>query len=114
MSGALAYGLDRDEENVLVLDLGGGTLDVSLIEAGDGMIVVRATAGDPRMPAVIDLVKELTDKEPYRGADPDEIDANGIVPVSAQDLGTGERRSVTVSSRCASRPTAEALLPAQT
>ncbi|QYC45718.1 Chaperone protein DnaK [Nonomuraea coxensis DSM 45129] len=48
-AAALAHGLDRDEETVLVLDLGGGTLDVSLLDVGDGVIEVRATAGDPRL-----------------------------------------------------------------
>ncbi|HEY8980694.1 MAG TPA: molecular chaperone DnaK [Streptomyces sp.] len=46
-AAALAYGLDRgDEQTVLVFDLGGGTFDVSLLEIGEGVIEVKATNGD--------------------------------------------------------------------
>lgn len=46
-SAALAYGLDHGEaQKVLVFDLGGGTFDVSVIEIGDDVIEVLATAGD--------------------------------------------------------------------
>ena len=46
-SAALAYGLDNGTpQKVMVYDLGGGTFDVSIIEIGDGVIEVLATAGD--------------------------------------------------------------------
>lgn len=46
-SAALSYGLDHGEaQKVMVYDLGGGTFDVSIIEIGDGVIEVLATAGD--------------------------------------------------------------------
>ncbi|MCC3764622.1 molecular chaperone DnaK [Glycomyces sp. TRM65418] len=47
-SAALAYGLDKGEEEqtILVFDLGGGTFDVSLLEIADGVIQVKATSGD--------------------------------------------------------------------
>jgi molecular chaperone DnaK len=47
-SAALAYGLDKDdqEQTILVFDLGGGTFDVSLLEIGDGVVEVKATNGD--------------------------------------------------------------------
>ncbi|MBD9734015.1 molecular chaperone DnaK [Streptomyces sp. H28] len=45
-AAALAYGLDKENETVLVFDLGGGTFDVSLLEMGDGVIEVKATNGD--------------------------------------------------------------------
>ena len=46
-SAALAYGLDHGEaQKILVYDLGGGTFDVSIIEIGDNLIEVLATAGD--------------------------------------------------------------------
>ncbi|AJE43285.1 molecular chaperone DnaK [Streptomyces nodosus] len=49
-AAALAYGLDRGEEQtVLVFDLGGGTFDVSLLDIGDGVIEVKATNGDTRL-----------------------------------------------------------------
>ena len=46
-SAALAYGLDHgNQQKILVFDLGGGTFDVSVIEIGDNLIEVLATAGD--------------------------------------------------------------------
>ncbi|MEV8631617.1 molecular chaperone DnaK [Streptosporangium sp. NPDC051023] len=49
-AAALAYGLDRKEnETVLVFDLGGGTFDVSILSIGDGVVEVRATAGDTHL-----------------------------------------------------------------
>ncbi|SFK39399.1 molecular chaperone DnaK [Geodermatophilus ruber] len=47
-AAALAYGLDKGEteQTILVFDLGGGTFDVSLLEIGEGVIEVKATAGD--------------------------------------------------------------------
>jgi molecular chaperone DnaK len=49
-AAALAYGLDkRTNETVLVFDLGGGTFDVSLLDVGDGVVEVRATAGDTHL-----------------------------------------------------------------
>ena len=46
-SAALAYGLDNGQaQKILVYDLGGGTFDVSVIEIGDSVIEVLATAGD--------------------------------------------------------------------
>jgi molecular chaperone DnaK len=50
-AAALAYGLEKGdkEQTILVFDLGGGTFDVSLLEIGDGVVEVRATAGDNRL-----------------------------------------------------------------
>ncbi len=49
-AAALAYGLDKkNNETVLVFDLGGGTFDVSLLDVGDGVVEVRATAGDTHL-----------------------------------------------------------------
>jgi molecular chaperone DnaK len=49
-AAALAYGLDkRGHETVLVFDLGGGTFDVSILDVGDGVVEVRATAGDTHL-----------------------------------------------------------------
>ncbi|MEJ7715702.1 MAG: molecular chaperone DnaK [Thermoleophilaceae bacterium] len=47
-AAALAYGLDKEQtdQTILVFDLGGGTFDVSVLEIGDGVFEVKATAGD--------------------------------------------------------------------
>ncbi|MFG3552442.1 molecular chaperone DnaK [Streptomyces sp. NPDC047725] len=49
-SAALAYGLDKEnDQTVLVFDLGGGTFDVSLLEIGEGLVEVKATNGDTHL-----------------------------------------------------------------
>ncbi len=49
-AAALSYGLDNEsEQKIMVYDLGGGTFDVSIIEIGDGVIEVLATAGDNKL-----------------------------------------------------------------
>ncbi|EKX65238.1 molecular chaperone DnaK [Streptomyces ipomoeae] len=49
-SAALAYGLDKEsDQTVLVFDLGGGTFDVSLLEIGEGVVEVKATNGDTHL-----------------------------------------------------------------
>jgi molecular chaperone DnaK len=65
-AAALAYGLDKDAEEitVLVFDLGGGTFDVSVLEIGDGVFEVKSTSGDSELggddwdQAVIDWLVE--------------------------------------------------------
>src|SRR3982074_1353918 len=49
-AASLAYGLDKEsDQTILVFDLGGGTFDVSILEIGDGVFEVKATAGDNRL-----------------------------------------------------------------
>ncbi|MET3574721.1 molecular chaperone DnaK [Bhargavaea ullalensis] len=70
-AAALAYGLEKTDEDqtILVYDLGGGTFDVSILELGDGVFEVRATAGDNRLGgddfdnAVIDYLVQEFKKE---------------------------------------------------
>ena len=70
-AAALAYGLDKTEEDqtILVFDLGGGTFDVSIMELGDGVFEVKATAGDNRLggddfdQVIIDYLVEEFKKE---------------------------------------------------
>ncbi len=71
-AAALAYGLDKSdkEHKVLVFDLGGGTLDVTIMEFGDGVFEVKSTSGDTELGGtdmdqyILDyLVKEFKIKE---------------------------------------------------
>ncbi len=49
-AAALAYGMDKKEnETIMVFDLGGGTFDVSILEVGDGLCEVKSTAGDTHL-----------------------------------------------------------------
>ncbi|HEY5579255.1 MAG TPA: molecular chaperone DnaK [Acidimicrobiia bacterium] len=49
-AASLAYGLDKEhDQTILVFDLGGGTFDVSLLEIGEGVFEVKATAGNTRL-----------------------------------------------------------------
>ena len=60
-AAALAYGLDNDsEQKIMVYDLGGGTFDVSIIEIGEGVIEVLATNGDNKLGGD-DFDKKITD-----------------------------------------------------
>jgi molecular chaperone DnaK len=69
-AAALAYGLDKEEnETILVFDLGGGTFDVSVLEVGDGVIEVKSTNGDTHLggddwdQAIVNWVAEEFKKE---------------------------------------------------
>ena len=71
-AAALAYGLDKEgaDQTILVFDLGGGTFDVSVLEIGDGVFEVKATAGDNHLggdnfdKAIVDwLVAEFKKEE---------------------------------------------------
>ncbi|MBD1911658.1 MULTISPECIES: molecular chaperone DnaK [unclassified Leptolyngbya] len=60
-AASLAYGLDRaDNQTILVFDLGGGTFDVSILEVGDGVFEVKATAGDTQLGGT-DFDKKIVD-----------------------------------------------------
>ncbi|WP_409289367.1 molecular chaperone DnaK [Peribacillus sp. SCS-37] len=70
-AAALAYGLDKmdEDQTILVFDLGGGTFDVSILELGDGVFEVKATAGDNKLggddfdQVIIDYLVEQFRKE---------------------------------------------------
>ena len=61
-AASLAYGLDKKgkEQKILVFDLGGGTLDVTIMEFGDGVFEVKSTSGDTQLGGT-DMDKTLTD-----------------------------------------------------
>ena len=62
-AAALAYGLDKEsEQKIMVYDLGGGTFDVSVLEIGDGVIEVLATAGDQMVYQTEKTLSEMGDK----------------------------------------------------
>jgi len=70
-AAALAYGLDKQDsmQTVLVYDLGGGTFDVSILELGDGVFEVKATAGNNKLGGddfddrIVEYLKDLFKKE---------------------------------------------------
>ena len=80
-AAALAYGLDKGEkeQTILVFDLGGGTFDVSLLEIGDGVFEVKATAGDNHLGGddwdqrvvdwLVDTVQDRARRRPVQGQD---------------------------------------------
>ena len=85
-AASLAYGLDKEnDQTILIFDLGGGTFDVSVLEIGDGVFEVKATAGDNHLggdnfdKALVDwLVSEFKKSQ-------------GIVPVVAAEVGVAVR-----------------------
>ena len=72
-AAALSYGLDKKttEEKILVFDLGGGTLDVTIMELGDGVFEVKSTSGDTQL----------------GGTDMDEVLMNYIIKEFKKDTG---------------------------
>ena len=116
-AACLAYGvnIEKNDNKIMVYDLGGGTFDVSILDVGDGVFEVLSTAGDNRlggddwdnrivewlaaefkksdgMPMVQALVKELMGKEPTKGINPDECVAMGAAIQGA--ILSGEQQGI--------------------
>jgi len=74
-AASLAYGLDKNDQNmkILVFDLGGGTLDVTIMEFGDGVFEVKSTSGDTQLggrdmdKAIVDFI--IADFKAKEGVD---------------------------------------------
>lgn len=98
-AAALAYGLaDKEEkEPFLVFDLGGGTFDVSIVEMFEGVVEVRASAGDSRLGGddfdriVADLARKALDPVPLAAADPVLLDARLLAAAEATRRVLSER-----------------------
>ena len=85
-AAALAYGIDKDEtQTVLVFDLGGGTFDVSIMDIEDGVFEVRATNGDTHLggddfdQAVMDWIVEEFKKENGIDLSADKMSAQRVI-----------------------------------
>ena len=85
-AAALAYGIDKDEtQTVLVLDLGGGTFDVSIMDIEDGVFEVRATNGDTHLggddfdQAVMNWIVEEFKKENGIDLSADKMSAQRVI-----------------------------------
>ena len=75
VAAALAYGLEKEEDElILVFDLGGGTFDISMLEVGGGIVEVRSTSGDARLGgddfdnSLVNSLVEIFDKENSLGS----------------------------------------------
>lgn len=83
-AAALAYGLDKGgEQKIMVFDLGGGTLDVTIMEMGEGVFEVKATSGDTQL----------------GGRDMDERLLNYVVEKFRQDTGIDLRKDAMAMQR---------------
>src|SRR5579872_693747 len=82
-AAALAYGLDKKkDETIAVYDLGGGTFDISILEVGEGVVEVKATAGDTHLGGddvdnrVVQRLKEAAEKAKIELSQMQETDIN--------------------------------------
>eukprot|EP01068_Selenidium_serpulae_P009918 Selendium_serpulae@DN5355_c0_g1_i1.p1 len=116
-AAAIAFGLDKGDQKIAVFDLGGGTFDVSILDILGGVFEVKATNGDTSLGGedfdqvvLQHLVDnkllgdfELSGIPPAPRGVPQievtfDIDASGIMNVSARDQTTGRQQQVTIKS----------------
>jgi molecular chaperone DnaK len=97
-AASLAYGLDKKQnETILVFDLGGGTFDVSILEVGDGIFEVLATAGDTSLGGD-DFDKVLVDWLIKDFKDQQEIDLTGDVQALQRLTEAAEKAKMELST----------------
>lgn len=98
-AASLAYGLDRvgQELRVAVIDLGGGTLDVTIMEFGKGVFEVRATSGDTRLGGT-DMNQAIFDALAQRFLEQSGIDVRRDVKAAARLLEAAEIAKIELSN----------------
>jgi molecular chaperone DnaK len=98
-AASLAYGLDRlaQELRIAVIDLGGGTLDVTIMEFGKGVFEVKATSGDTRLGGT-DMNQALFEHLAQRFRDASGIDVRSDRKAAARLLEAAEMAKIELSS----------------
>ncbi|MBI4195534.1 MAG: molecular chaperone DnaK [Betaproteobacteria bacterium] len=98
-AASLAYGLDRlgQELRIAVIDLGGGTLDVTIMEFGKGVFEVKATSGDTRLGGT-DMNQRICDHLADRFRDESGIELRNDVKAMARLMEAGELAKIELTS----------------
>jgi molecular chaperone DnaK len=98
-AASLAYGLDRlgQELRIAVIDLGGGTLDVTIMEFGKGVFEVKATSGDTRLGGT-DMNQRIFERLADRFRDETGIELRNDAKASARVMEAGEFAKVELST----------------
>jgi molecular chaperone DnaK len=98
-AASLAYGLDRagEELRIVVIDLGGGTLDVTIMEFGKGVFEVKATSGDTQLGGS-DMDKVLVDYFIQRFKEQTGLDLHGDIKAEARVREAAEIAKIELSS----------------
>jgi molecular chaperone DnaK len=98
-AAALAYGLDRlgQELRIAVIDLGGGTLDVTIMEFGKGVFEVKATSGDTRLGGT-DMNQRIFDRLADRFREETGIELRNDLKASARLMEAGELAKIELTN----------------
>jgi molecular chaperone DnaK len=98
-AASLAYGLDRagQELTIVVVDLGGGTLDVTIMEFGKGVFEVKATSGDTRLGGT-DMDQAVLDHLAQRFEEQTGVDVHGDATALARLREAGETAKIELST----------------
>jgi len=98
-AASLAYGLDRlgQELRIAVIDLGGGTLDVTIMEFGKGVFEVKATSGDTRLGGT-DMDQRIFDRLADRFREETGIELRNDLKASARLMEAGELAKIELTS----------------